>query len=137
MKRERMPIAVKRVGNRLVPTSRFDEKLLMEQPEGAMIEVTIARKRSLPQLRKYWAILNEVVDAAPCNYPTPEHLHSAIKLALGYTTDIITMDGEIAKIPDSVAFDKMDGKAFGEYFERAIELLNRLTGTDVLGQVAA
>lgn len=81
MKAERMPIAVKRVGNRFVPTSRFDERLLMEQPEGVAIEVTVSRKRSLPQLRKYWAILNEVVEASPCNYPTAEKLHCALKMA--------------------------------------------------------
>ena len=131
-----MPIAVKRVGNRLVPTSGFDEKLIMEQPEDVVIEITVARRRSVPQLRKYWAILNEVIESAPCNYPTAEKLHCAIKMALGYTTDFITMDGEVVKIPDSVAFDKMDAADFRLYFDNAVTLLNRLTGTDVLSEAA-
>lgn len=132
MKTERMPIAVKRIGNRFVPISRFDEKLILDQPEGVAIEVTVSRKRSLPQLRKYWAILNEVVEASPCNYPTAEKLHCAIKLALGYTTDVVMLDGTIVQIPDSVAFDKMSAADFRLFFDNAVTLLNRLTGSDVL-----
>lgn len=135
MKAERMPIAVKRVGNKFLPTSRFDERLLMEHPEGALLEVTVARKRSIPQLRRYWAILHRVVEATG-SHPSPEHLHAAIKLALGYATDVTTLDGEVFRIPDSVAIDKMDGRQFGEFFDAAVELLNRLTGTDVLAEAA-
>lgn len=139
MKRERMNIAVKRLGSSFIPISRFDQKLILEQPEDAVLEISVARRRSLPQMRKYWAILNEIVENTPAgfSYPTAEHLHYAIKLALGYTTSVVTLDGIIIQVADSIAFDKMDGKQFGEFFERACELLNKLTGTDVLALEAA
>lgn len=136
MKTERMPITMKRRGSVLIPTTGFDEGLLHALPEDAVMEVTVARRRSLPQLRMYWSILHRVV-AATGSHPTPEHLHSAIKLALDYATDVTTMDGEIIRIPDSVAFDKMDATAFRDFFDRAVELLNKLTGSDVLEQEAA
>lgn len=47
------------------------------------------------------------------------------------------LDGTIVQIPDSVAFDKMSAADFRLYFDNAVTLLNRLTGTDVLDQEAA
>jgi hypothetical protein len=135
MKTERLPITMKRHGSMLIPISGFDEGLLHALPEDAAMEITVNRRRSLPQLRMYWSILHRVVEATG-SHPTPEHLHSAIKLALGYATDVTKLDGEIIRIPDSVAFDKMDATAFRDFFERAIELLNKLTGSDVLQEAA-
>ena len=133
--KERPNMLMRRAKASLVPVSGYDDELLSEIPEGELVEVTTKRRRSLPQLRLYWGMLHRVVKATDA-YPTAERLHEALKIALGFTTPIRLLDGSEAVIPDSCAFDKMDAGEFRIYMDRAVELLNRLTGTDVLAEAA-
>ena len=120
----------------LIPVSGYDDELLAEIPEGELVEITIKRKRSWPQLKLYWALLNNVVKNYPCDYPTADKLHNAVKMALGYTSELIGMDGKTYLMPDSVAFNKMTQADFKLYLDNTVVLLNRLTGTDVLAEAA-
>jgi hypothetical protein len=133
--KERMPIVMRRAGTALLPVSKLDEDMLERYSEGHHIEITIKMRRSLPMQRLYWATLQKVVDATDA-YPTAEHLHDAIKMALGYTTEIQLLKGGKIYVPDSTAFGKMDAATFRIFFDRAIELLNKLTGSDVLQEAA-
>lgn len=134
--RERAPITMRRTKAALVPVGPFDDEMLEQYPDGAIVEVSIKRRRSNPQNALYWATLAKVV-AATDAYPSSEHLHEAIKMALGLTMPVKLMNGTIIYLPDSTAFGKMDAVAFRAFFEKAIELLNKLTGSDVLEQEAA
>lgn len=129
--RERAPIMMRRGSGMLFPIGKFDQERLMELPEGVAIEVSIKRRRSNPQNALYWSLLAKVV-AATDAYPSAEHLHDAIKMALGFTMPIKTLDGRVVYVPDSTAFGKMDAAQFKTFFDKAVELLNRLTGSDVL-----
>lgn len=131
--RDRMPLFCKVNPLGLSPSSRFDAELLDEYPKGTEVEVYIKRKRSLPQMRLYWKLLHEVIATTGAKYPSAEHLHDGLKLALGYTSEVINAEtGEVHVIPDSVAFSRMDQRQFQEFFQRAQELLARLTGVDPL-----
>ena len=133
--KERAPIMMRRTKAALVPVGAFDDELLDEIAEGAVVEVSIKRRRSNPQNALYWTTLARVV-AATDSYPSAEHLHDALKIALGYTMPIKTLAGGMIYVPDSTAFGKMDAAQFRVFFDRAIELLNQLTGTDVLAEAA-
>ncbi len=133
--RERAPILMRRGRGMLFPIGKFDEERLAELPEGATIEVTIKRRRSNPQNALYWATLANVV-AATDSYPSADHLHDAIKMALGFTMPVKMLNGELIYVPDSTAFGKMDAAQFKSFFDRAMELLNKLTGYDVLAEAA-
>ena len=133
--RERAPIMMRRTKAALVPVSAFDDEMLEQYAEGAVVEVSIKRRRSLPQLRMYWAMLKRVVEATDC-HPSAAYLHDAIKLELGYMTPIKRLNGKIEYVLDSTAIAAMDANEFKNYFDRAVELLNRLTGTDVLAEAA-
>ena len=133
--RERAPIMMRRGGGMLFPVGRFDQERLAELPEGPAIEVSIKRRRSNPQNALYWATLAKVVEATDA-YPSAEHLHDAIKMALDFTMPIKTLDGKIVYVPDSTAFGRMDAAQFKTFFDKAIELLNKMTGHDVLAEAA-
>jgi hypothetical protein len=133
--RERAPITMRRTKAALVPVGPFDDEMLEQYPDGAIVEVTIKRRRSNPQNALYWATLAKVV-AATDAYPTAESLHEAIKMALGYTMPVRTFDGQLMYLPDSTAFGRMDAVQYKQFFDRAIELLNKLTGSDVLQEAA-
>jgi hypothetical protein len=135
--REKPGMLMRRAKASLIPVSGHDDEMLSEIPEGELVEVSVRRKRSWPQLKLYWALLNSVVKNYPCGYPTADKLHSACKMTLGYTSELIGIDGTIYTIPDSVAFSRMTQADFKLYFDNVVILLNRLTGTDVLGKEAA
>lgn len=132
---ERAPIMMRKTRAALVPVGGYDDERLAEIADGAVVEVSVKRRRSNPQNALYWATLAKVVGATDA-YPTSEHLHDAIKMALGFTMPIKTLDGKIVYVPDSTAFGKMDAAQFKTFFDKAVELLNKLTGTDVLAEAA-
>ena len=129
--RERMPIILRRSHSGLTPVSRIDADMLDEYALGSDVEVTIKKRRSLPQLRLYWAMLGNVV-AATEDHPSADHLHDAIKDKLGYKTPMRRLDGSIAFIPDSVALTRMDGVQFKAFFDAAVKLLAETYGIDPL-----
>jgi hypothetical protein len=63
-------------------------------------------------------------------YPTPQKLHKALKRALGYVEMIPDLNGGEFEDVDSIAISAMDQQEFQVYFNRAMELLAKLTGID-------
>lgn len=130
--REKAGLIVRRnADGRLAPVSAFDAETLSRFPAGTQFNVTSRTRRSSPQNRLYWETLGRVVEATGC-YPTSEHLHRALKHSLGYVTVYSDLRGNPFIDVDSVAFDAMSQEAYQTYFDKAMELLNRLTGSDVL-----
>lgn len=85
------------------------------------------RRRSGKQNAMYWAMLTKAVESghqALRNCPTPEALHNALKIALGYF-DVVRNDftGEVFPAPQSASFDAMGQAEFNVYLERATDLL--------------
>lgn len=118
---------VRRNGLSLVPVSPSDADMIMELTSTTDIEVTFTNRRSLPQLRSYWAFLQEVIDATEC-YPTAEKLHDELKMEMGYTTTGKRFDGTIHTYPDSVALSKMDAVEFTGFYRRAERLIAQVFG---------
>lgn len=81
------PRLVMRVGlnKKLEHVVPWGEEMMMHYPLGADVEVHIFQRRSLEHTRLYWAVLHACVDNSESKYGTAEDLHSAIKIALGYT----------------------------------------------------
>jgi hypothetical protein len=119
---ERAPLIMTRTRNGLSPVSAFEAELLERYAIGAELEILVKQKRSLPELRLYWKMLNHVNEATEA-YPTAEHMHEALKLHLGYTTTIRLLDGSEALMADSCAFAAMDREAFKTYFRQAKQAL--------------
>ena len=129
--REKIPLILRRTERGLEPRSRQATDLLAQYAVHSDVEVSIKKRRSLPQLRLYWLMLQNVV-AATGAWPSAEHLHDALKLDLGFTTPVKTMDGRLVMIPDSAAMSKMDAAQFRIFFDSAAARLAEVCGFDPL-----
>lgn len=129
--RETAPLVLRRTERGLEPRSRFARDLLEQYALHSDVEITIKKRRSAPQLRRYWVMLHQVVEATGA-WPTAEHAHESIKLALGMVTPIKLLNGGIAYIPDSAAMSKMDAVQFSRFFEAAAALIAERFGFDPL-----
>lgn len=99
-----------------------DPRAITDEPREGYVEITVKKRRSSQQNRRYWAILRAVVDATEC-LPSAAHLHDAIKVDLGYTTPVYRMDGSVFFVPNSCAFDRMDQDEFNHFKDRAMALI--------------
>jgi hypothetical protein len=61
--RERIPLVLRRTERGLEPRTRQAADLLAEYALHSDVEVSIKKRRSLPQLRLYWAMLQNAVTA--------------------------------------------------------------------------
>lgn len=129
--REKIPLVLRRTERGLEPRSSIAREMLERYAVHSDVEVTIRKRRSLPQLRMYWAMLNAVVEATGA-WATAEHLHDALKYDLGYVTPIKGMDGKTVMVPDSAAMAKMDAAQFKRFFDAAAARLAEVCGFDPL-----
>lgn len=132
--RERIPLILRRTERGLEPRTRQAHDLLAQYALHSDVEVSVKKRRSLPQLRLYWRMLQNIIDATGGVYPTAEKLHDAIKLELGYVTPLRLMNSQVVYVPDSIALAKMDSAQFKLFFDQAVELLARTYGFDPLAE---
>lgn len=132
-KREAPTLIMRVSGSGLTPVSQMDAELVEALPHGVDLEVTAKfNKRSHPQLRAYWAGLHELVKATEA-FPSAEHMHEAIKFHLGYTKPLKTVTGQVVHVPDSAAFDAMDGGEFKTFLDRVQRLCLETYSFNIMG----
>lgn len=119
----------------LMPASPFDYEQLSAFPIGTEFMARSMTKRSLPQHRTYWRALTVVVQATDA-WPTPEHLHDALKRDLGFIEIASGLDGKPFTRTESTGFDAMDQEAFQNYFDHAMARIAEATGIDPLAWLA-
>lgn len=130
------PLTFERTRTGLTPADSYTAGKLDDFALGTQFRATTMTRRSHKQLGLYFSVLREVVDATGA-WATPQHLHEALKLNLGFHTTIKTLKGKEYVVPDSAAFDAMDAEQFGEFFEAAMAKLSEFTGSDVLADYYA
>ncbi len=134
--REKMPIILRRTERGLEPRSRLAADALAQYALHSDVEISIKKRRSAPQLRLYWAMLHNVVEATGA-FPDAERLHEALKLDLGFVTPIKLLDGRTVYVPDSAAMSKMDAAEFRRFFDAVAARLAEVCGFDPLAHEAA
>lgn len=95
---------------------------------GQIVGAEIARSRSLPQHKLYWSVLTKVVETTG-DYPTPEKLHLALKVHLGFVEKVRLINGKMVLLDSSTAFDAMNQTEFQSYIDSAFRTIE----TDLLG----
>jgi hypothetical protein len=113
-------LVVKRVGRGLYPADGLAETEVYTLPANIDLRAEVANpRRSVPQLRLYWAILQLV--AENMDKPTNRNiLHQWVKLRCGVVDDLVLRSGEIIELPGSIAIDQMDETAFNSFFDQAL-----------------
>jgi hypothetical protein len=134
--REKMPIILRRTERGLEPRSRLAADALAQYALHSDVEISIKKRRSAPQLRLYWAMLHNVVEATGA-FPDAERLHEALKLDLGFVTPMKLLDGRTVYVPDSAAMSKMDAAEFRRFFDAVAKRLAEVCGFDPLAHEAA
>ena len=129
----------KRVGFSLVPIGRDALKLFSAIKDGAQVFIEVWQPRNMSQHRKYFAVLNNVVDATG-RWTSSEHLRRDILLALHHYDEAVNeFTGEVTKVPHSMKVASMPRAQFEQLYDDTIRLLTDELGADpeMLTQEAA
>lgn len=116
------PMMMRRIGNALVPCSLLDAEFLAERVGAKAVRVQTTQPRSAGRNRLYWAMLKLIAANLDPSPPLPK-LHDAVKVRLGYTTEIRFKSGDTVDVADSTAFDAMTEDQHKEFFERFKDLV--------------
>lgn len=123
----------------LVPASRDARELLASIKEGTSVFVEVWSPRNMAQHRKYFAILNNVVEATG-RWTSSEHLRRDILISLHrYDEHVNQFTGEVERVPHSMAVASMPRDEFERLYSDTINLLTEALGADpeLLTQEAA
>lgn len=85
---------------------------------GETIQCEITKPRSLPWHKRYWALIGLIANNS--DY-TPDNIHALLKLKCGCSKLIKDRHGKEYWIPDSIAFSKMDGIKWSEYWNKVVD----------------
>lgn len=117
-----MKLFMLRRGLRLEPANLETQQLLERIPERKMVEVEAVQRRNAAHNALYWSMLSRITGWLGQNNVTPEVLHDFMKLESGIFNIVKMPNGDVRKIPGSTAFSQMDQAAFGEYFEKVVQI---------------
>lgn len=132
MKREKPEIVMQWENHRLVPATAYDAEQLEALPNHASVRVEPVDARGHAQLAAYWATLARVVEATG-RWPTPDHLHEALKFDLGYVRPAYDMAGQPRLVADSIGLASMRDTERAAYMLAAFARIAQVTGIDVDG----
>lgn len=121
----------------MVPMTPFDQERLLSYRNGAEVSVVITQEVASWRRRKYWAILNKVVETCQVKARTAQDLHDAIRREIGFV-DAYHSNGTNLRITLK-STSKLDEQAFTAFFNEAMETLSEWTGLDAetLGKESA
>lgn len=129
----------RRLALALVPANREARELLAAIKEGAIVFIEIWSARNMAQHRKYFAVLNNVVEATG-KWTSTEHLRRDILEALHlYDEHVNQFTGEVTKVVRSMAVASMPKDEFEQLYTDTMTLLTEALGADpeMLTQEAA
>ena len=109
----------------LFPIDDFEEYKKIK--EGEEINVKWDKARNVDHHRKFFKILQKVIDATGIA-GSVEELLLILKYEIGYVKKIKTLDGQERIIPASINFDKCGQKKFEKFYNLSLAVLSRHTG---------
>lgn len=114
----------------LVPVSADARKLIADIDEGKTVFVEVWHPRNWAQHRKFFAVLNNVVEATG-RWTSTEHLRRDILIALGrFDEHVDQFTGEVHKVPHSMNAASMARADFETLYSDTIRLLTDALGAD-------
>lgn len=120
----------RKIGLALVPVSRDARELLAAIKDGATVFIEVWQPRNAAQHRKYFALLNNVVEATG-NWTSTEHLRRDILIGLNrYDEEVNRLTGEVRQVPHSMSYASMPKADFERLYDDTMKLLADALGCD-------
>lgn len=117
-------------GLTFVPASHDARDLVAKLSDGERVFMQVWKPRNMAQHRKYFAVLNNVVEATG-RWVSTEHLRRDILISLGrYDEHVDQFTGEVHKVPHSMAVASMPRADFERLYDDTIRLLTDALGCD-------
>jgi len=114
----------------LIPVSADARRLVADLDEGKTVFVEVWHPRNMAQHRKYFAVLNNVVEATG-RWTSTEHLRRDILIALNrFDEHVNQFTGEVTRVPHSMAVASMARTDFEALYSDTIRLLTDALGAD-------
>lgn len=123
----------------LFPADRDARDIMANLNEQSSVFMQVWHPRNMAQHRKYFAILNNVVEATG-RWTSTEHLRRDILIALHrYDEEVNALTGEVRQVPHSMKVASMPKADFEQLYDDTIRLLTEALGADpeMLTQEAA
>ena len=122
----------RRVGSHFEPNDLAAQEMLESVKDGETVVLTYKKSRSAKNLAHYHVLLRAALDHMD-QYQDTDALGDTVKLAVGHVRPIQKLDGEVILMPKSIAETAMDEDEFRRFKNRAIYILNRELGFDIVG----
>jgi len=120
----------RKMGLTLVPVDRDARELMAAGKDGASVFVEFWQPRNAAQHRKYFALLNNVVEATG-RWTSTEHLRRDILIALHrYDEEVNSLTGEVRQVPHSMSYASMPKADFERLYDDTMRLLTDALGCD-------
>jgi hypothetical protein len=98
-----------------------------------MVLCEIKCTRSYPNHKRFFKFLQIAFDLQE-HFTEPEHFRRWLQIEAGYYTTIVSPNGDVKFISDSISFEKMDEDEFKKLFSTVIDVFLRELGTGVTEQ---
>lgn len=124
-KSEAPPATWRRTLSGFEPADDQARSFWQKSKPGDIIELTGRRPRNLKHHRKYWILMQIVVDNSD-DFDTPETVNYAVKAAMNRGKWIQPAKAKRALfIPESISFANMDQEAFDRFYTEAVNAITR------------
>jgi hypothetical protein len=120
----------RRIAFSLLPVNREARELIQAVKEGATVFVEIWRPRNMRQHAKYFAVLNNVVEATGKWTSTEDLRFELFKHLKRGTVRVSIIDNAVDFIPDSMAVASMPKDEFERLYADTMRLLTEWLGAD-------
>jgi hypothetical protein len=107
---------------RLVPSDAIGMEALKAITEGSTVTARLTQPRNLKFLRLWFALL-QVVFEAQNSFISLDHMRDAISIGIGFSEEVVDLDGVVHVIPKSISFAKLDEDGFRAFFDKAVDLI--------------
>ena len=113
----------------LKPADSQAEEALGQFKRGEIILVEIVKSRNPAHHRKYFALLKVTFDNQDV-YKSFDELKAVCLCEIGYCQTFVDKDGTVIKSPKSISFETLDQLEFSDIYERSLDWMANLLGTD-------
>jgi len=120
-------ILVEKLEDAFHPVDSESRDAMRAIPDRTIVKVTVSVPRNIKHHRMFFALIHLVFESQPepRQFPTEGKLLDAIKMATGYVREVRDVHGKTHFVPDSIGFGRMDQIQFRQFFESAMDVINR------------